>query len=419
MRVLVIGQGGREHAIIRGLKLSPSITEVHALPGREGFSLDEAICHPISVTDFEGIYRTVEQCNISYVIIGPEDPLALGLSDFLREKDVLVVAPSQGAAQLESSKIYSKKFMTEFDIPTSSYDIVQSVEQTLVAAKNYKAPYVFKVDGLAAGKGVYICQTLEELKKASIEVFEDHKFKDAGLTALLEEFQEGWEMSYLVLTNGDDYETMPLSQDHKRLKDNDLGPNTGGMGAVGPLNVDPELLKQIKTEILDKTMQGLKKRNLLYRGTLYVGLMITKEGPRVIEYNARFGDPEAQIIMPLLDGEWGEVFYQISKGILPEVSWKPLCVACVVIAAENYPESPKRGVVIKGDILHETTSSYFLHSGTVKNKNSDWCTDGGRVLNAIGIGSTMKEALSNAYKQAKYSYWDGMQIRTDIGKKIL
>ena len=419
MKVLVIGQGAREHSLIRALKFSTTVTEVHALPGREGFALDEAICHDIEPHQFEEVLRVVQQTQISCVIIGPEGPLADGLSDFLRQKNISVVGPSQQAAQLESSKIYAKKFMTEFNIPTSRYHEVESVSETLNAALSFNPPYVLKVDGLAAGKGVLICETMDELKKAATDVFEDLRFKEAGKKAILEDFQRGWEMSYIVLTNGENYEPLPISQDHKRLLDNDQGPNTGGMGVVGPLPVDKKILEQIRTQVLQPTMEGLKKRGLVYRGALYVGLMITSEGPRVIEYNVRFGDPEAQIIFPLLDGDWGHTFMQLAQGSLVPLRWKPLSAACVVMAAENYPETPKKGVVIKGDILHESPSSYFLHGGTGKNKQGEWITQGGRVLNAVGIGSSLQEATKNAYEQAKQAYWQGQQMRSDIGRKVL
>lgn len=419
MKILVIGSGGREHAIIRALKFSNSVSEVHAMPGRVGFSLDEAVCHNVDVNDFEAVEAVVKKHGINCVVVGPEDPLANGLSDYLRDRAILTVAPSKAASQLEASKIYSKEFMQEFSIPTAKFDVVDSVESTLAVANNYSAPYVLKADGLAAGKGVFICMNLDELKLAAEKTFEERIFKEAGNTALLEEFQPGWEMSYLILTNGESYEAMPISQDHKRLGEGDTGPNTGGMGVAGPFKINDELKAQIDKEIVAPTIEGLKSRSLLYRGVLYIGLMITENGPRVIEYNVRFGDPEAQIIMPLLENDWGEVFVSLAKGILPELSWKPLNVACVVLASEGYPDSPKKGVTIKGDLLHNSNSSYFLHAGTSQNEQGDWVTAGGRVLNAVGIGSSLTEAINNSYEQVKFAYWDGYQYRKDIGKKLL
>lgn len=419
MNVLVIGSGGREHAMVHALKYSHSVSEVHALPGRVGFSLDEAVCHNVSPFDFEQVLHVVKKHSINYVIVGPEDPLAKGLSDFLRQHEVLVVAPSQAAAQLEASKVYSKEFMQEFSVPTAKYKVVKSVEEAVSASGDFTPPYVLKADGLAAGKGVFICDTLDELKEAANKLFVEKIFKEAGEQALLEQFQSGWEVSYLVLTNGEDYEALPVSQDNKRLLDDDKGPNTGGMGVAGPFSLDPDLLKTIETDIVKRTIEGLKARSLLYRGVIYIGLMITESGPTVIEYNVRFGDPEAQIIFPLLDGDWGEAFRSLSRGILPDLKWKPLSVACVVHAAEDYPESPKKGVVISGDLLHQSTSSYFLHAGTDRDKNGNWVTAGGRVLNSVGIGSNLQEAINNSYEQAKYAYWDGMQLRSDIGKKLL
>lgn len=418
MKVLVVGQGGREHAIARALRLSPSVTEVHVLPGNLGFSA-EALCHDIKPSDSTAVLALIKKTAIDLVVVGPEVHLAEGLSDELRQQGVLVFGPSQHAAQLESSKIFAKQFMKEAGVPTSDFKVVTSVEETMAAAGSFKAPFVLKADGLAAGKGVFICKTQEELKAHARSLFEEKSLGKAGDKAILEEFQDGWELSFLVLTDGRDYRPMPLSQDHKRLGEGDEGPNTGGMGVVAPLKIDPELEQQIHDEILTGTIRLLKNKGFLYRGVLYVGVIVTADGPKVLEYNVRFGDPEAQVVMPLLNGDWGEVMMAIAKGNLGELKWKPLATACVVLASEGYPENSVKGTVVEGDIQFQSPSSYFLHAGTSRNEQGQWVTNGGRVLNAIGIGSNLKEAIDNAYMQAQKVSWQGVQMRKDIGQKVL
>ena len=413
MKVLVIGGGGREHALVRTLRGSSLVTEVHAWPGSDGL-FKEAFCYT-DVSCTEDLIRSVKEQDIRLVVVGPEASLVEGIADRIRGEGVDVFGPGASGAQLEASKIYSKEFMGEFAIPTAYAEVVTSVSDVKRVLPNLTPPYVLKADGLAAGKGVAICETEEKLLKISQQYFEDRIFGEAGSKALLESFQEGWELSCLILTNGEDYIPLPLSQDYKRLGEGDRGPNTGGMGVVGPLNVGSELEARLHEEILKPSVQGLKSRNLDYRGLLYVGIMVTSEGPKVIEYNVRFGDPEAQVILPLLDGDWGEVFQSVACGRLPSIQWKPICTACVVMAAENYPQSPVRGVEIVGDVFFESPSSYFLHAGTKRRGDGMWVTHGGRVLNAVAVGSSMKEALANAYEQARQVSWVGMQMRPDIG----
>lgn len=418
MKVLVIGKGGREHALVRALRLSPSVSEVHAFPGSPGMA-QEAVCHSPGSSPVESLLQLVDRAKIDLVVVGPEKELVEGWSDALREKNIAVVGPGQKAAQLEGSKIYSKQFMTSAGVPTSRFEIVTDVESVLKAAENFLPPFVLKADGLAAGKGVFICKNPDELKAAARFLFEEKGLGPAGERALLEQFQPGWELSYLILTNGRDYQSLPLAQDHKRLRDEDQGPNTGGMGVVAPLEISADLQRQIEERVILPSLKELEKRQLLYRGVLYIGLMITPEGPSVLEYNVRFGDPEAQVLLPLIDGDWGEVFRSLAQGELKPLQWKSLSSACVVLAAEGYPDSPKAGVLIEGDVKFESPSSYFLHAGTAQNSDGQWVTAGGRVLNSIGIGSTVKEALNHAYHQAKKVNWPALQMRQDIGAKML
>ncbi|HMN69750.1 MAG TPA: phosphoribosylamine--glycine ligase [Bdellovibrionales bacterium] len=416
MRFLVLGQGGREHAIVRALKFSPSVTEIHASPGSDGIS-QEAICHKIDLNDEKALAEFVKRYQFDCVVVGPEAYLVAGVSDRLRALGVPTVGPSQAAAQLEGSKIFAKEFMVQAGIPTAAFEVVDNVADTLRAAQKFTPPYVLKADGLAAGKGVFLCPTLPELKAAAEALFEKKALGQACARALLEQFQPGYEISYLILTNGEGHEVLPLSQDHKRLRDGDEGPNTGGMGVVGPLHIDEALRRQIEEKIVQPSVRHLGGSGLLYRGVLYIGLMITPSGPTVIEYNARFGDPEAQVILPLLDGDWGYVFAKLARGEMTEMKWKNLQMACVVMAAAGYPENPEKGVAIEGDLGAQTPSSYFLHAGTAKT-GGQWVCDGGRVLNAVGMGTSRADALKAAYGQARQATWRGMRMRSDIGAKI-
>lgn len=418
MKTLVIGKGGREHAIVKALSLSPSVSEVHAIPGSQGMAR-EALCHDLSTMDDKVICEFASQKGIDLVVIGPEVELAHGLADSLRSAGVFVFGPGSEAAQLEASKIFSKEFMNRAGIPTAKSVVVSSVDEVAGNMKDFTPPYVLKADGLAAGKGVFICDTQDELLSAAKQLFEERSLGNAGLKALLEQSLKGWELSCLCITNGKDYQELALAQDHKRLLENDKGPNTGGMGVVAPLEIDPELRKTIREKVLDPTMETISSMGMMYRGVIYVGLMITEEGPQVLEYNVRFGDPEAQVILPLIDGDFGEVAMAVAKGEVPELEWKSLHSACVVLAAEGYPESPVKDVPIEGDPLSETGSSYFLHAGTKTSNDGGWATGGGRVLNAIGLGSTLEEARSNAYQQAESVTWKNMQMRKDIGNKVL
>ncbi len=379
----------------------------------------EAVRHVADWRDFKNVAKIAEDNGVELVVIGPDDPVAEGLADALREAGLLVFGPSRAAAQLEASKVFAKRFMTSAGVPTARFHEVDSVDATLAAAGSYRAPYVLKADGLAAGKGVFICKDLKELEGAARAVFEERIFGEAGDIALLEEFSPGYEISCLVLTNGESWEPLVLAADHKRLRDGDDGPNTGGMGTVAPYWIDLALQKRIDAEVLLPTFRRMKEMNLLYRGVLYVGLMITEQGPSVLEFNARFGDPEAQVVLPLLDGDWGLAFRDVAAGRVPRLAWKPSsAAACVILAAEGYPEAPKKGARIEGDLARDSGDSYFLHAGTALDGDS-WAVNGGRVLNAIGLGRDAREAVARAYEQAALANWTGRQMRTDIGARVV
>jgi phosphoribosylamine---glycine ligase len=416
MRVLVLGQGGREHALIRALYLSPSVAEVHVAPGSDGMT--QTIRHNVDIENKDSVLELCKKFSFDLVVVGPELPLVKGVSDALRQAGIPVFGPSSEAAQLEGSKIFNKQFLVDAKVPTADFFVVSSVEETLKAAASFASPYVLKADGLAAGKGVYICSTLEELKEAASDIFEKKVLGAAGERALLERFKKGYELSFFILTNGEKYVVLPMAQDHKKIGDGETGPNTGGMGAVAPIPVDPKDFEAIISKVVEPTIAHLKKIKLEYRGILFIGLMMMPEGPSVLEFNVRFGDPEAQVLLPLLDGDWGQVFLQIAKGQLPTMKWHSIYAACVVMAAEGYPASVVKGTAIKGDLSTQTSSSYILHAGT-KKENGVWTVNGGRVLNLVGLGSSLKEAIKKSYDLSETIEWKGSQMRRDIGKKYL
>ncbi len=417
MKVLVIGQGGREHALVHALSQCSSVTEIHAVPGSAGMSR-QALCHEMDWRQSSALVDFCLRTEIDFVMIGPEDPLVEGLSDRLRERGILVVGPSSEAAQLEGSKIFAKQFMKESGVPTAAFEIVTSWSDIQKVVAQFTSPYVLKADGLAGGKGVFICKDLVELEKAAQDLFENRILGEAGKQALLEQFMPGWELSYLILTNGKTWQTLPLAQDHKRLMDGDLGPNTGGMGTVAPLQINSELREQIERKIVEPTVAHLHEKNYLYRGVLFIGVMVTAQGPQVLEFNCRFGDPETQVILPLIDADLGFVLKDLSQGKLHPLKQKNIFASCVVMAAPGYPMNPEKNLQIEGDLAHSTEMSYFLHAGTKKNSEGRWLTNGGRVLNAIGLGTTSQESLAKAYNQSTHAKWMGQQKRTDIGKNI-
>ena len=414
MNVLVLGKGGREHALVRVLANSPLVNTVFALPGREGFA-PQATCLPHQPLEKKSLEEFINTKDIKLVVIGPEQELVDGWSDFFRSLNVPVFGPSKSAARLESSKLFAKNFMTSMNIPTSDFKEVHSIKDVLNHLSLFSFPVVLKADGLAAGKGVFICSNKKELEEAARLLFEKKIFGPAGEKALLEVFQKGEELSVFVLTNGSDYKILPFARDYKKLKEGNKGPNTGGMGAFAPYTISTDLQKNIETMVVQPSIEGLRKNNLFYRGVLYIGLMIVDQKIFVLEYNVRFGDPEAQVLLPLLEGDWAKAFLSLAEGKIPNLEWKKdTSAACVVLAGEGYPSQPVIDVPIEGNINFESLSSYFLHAGT-KKANTEWLTGGGRVLNALGIGDTKEEALQKAYKQSEKVNWPGMQKRMDIG----
>ncbi len=416
MNILIVGNGGRETAIARELSHSKKVHDLHMLPLNQAIS-SKVKAHNISIDDPDHILRFVKENKIDLVVIGPEKPLVAGLADILRQNNIHVFGPSQKGAMLEGSKIYCKEFFESAGVPTAKSIQVFSDDEILEKSKAFSAPWVVKADGLASGKGVYICESNEDLVSAGRDLFVDKKLGETRV--FLEEFIEGKELSFLIVTNGSEYEALPIAQDHKRIFDNDKGPNTGGMGAVAPLNIPDELYQKIRKEVVEKTLAQLKREKIDYRGVIYFGLMIKDNQPYVLEINTRFGDPETQVILPLLDGDWADVFWNISQGVVHQLKWKKLYATSVVMAAPGYPDRPEKDVFINGNIFDEKPGAYYISAGVKQNPHGQWVTNGGRVLNAVGISESAEKSIQMAYGYAEKINWRGIQKRSDIGQKVL
>lgn len=418
MKVCVIGSGGREHALAWRLKASPSVEAVYALPGSKAME-EVAVCAPVKWEDGEAVVAYVKEHQIDLVVIGPEAPLVAGLSDVLRDAGIAVFGPSKGAAQLEGSKVFAKDLMKKYNIPTAAYGVFTEVEPAKQFIDEVGAPIVVKADGLAAGKGVVVAMTVDEAYAAVDDMLAGNRFGEAGHTVVIEEFMEGEEASLLAFADGHKAVPMISSQDHKRIFDGDKGPNTGGMGTYAPAPVmTDELLKVAQDTILTPMIDALKQEGLPYVGCLYAGLMITDKGPRVVEFNARFGDPETQVILPLFKGDLGKVMMDCANGTLnaDDVVWHDGAAACVILASKGYPETSHKGDVISGDVVSHSDTSVVFHSGTAW-RDGHFETAGGRVLGVVGMGTTLQAALDRAYSRVEQITFDGAQYRKDIGRK--
>lgn len=419
MKVLVIGSGGREHALLWKLSQSPSVTDVYVVPGNDGMS-DVASLIPIKGN--EDIIDFARLMQVDLTVAGPETVLAEGLADEFEKRGMAFFGPSKAAARIEGSKGFAKALMKKYGIPTAAYETFDDEEKAIAYLKaNDTYPIVIKADGLASGKGVIIAQSEEEAIDTVKDMLEGHTFSGAGRSVVIEEFMEGEEASMLCFCDGTNVVPMISAQDHKRIFDFDKGPNTGGMGAYAPAPVmTKEMCEEVNVRILRPIVAAMKKEGYPFKGCLYAGLMITSEGPKVVEFNCRFGDPETEAVLPLFDGDLARVMLDCVHGTLSDeaVVWKKACAVDVVLASEGYPASHSSGEVISGIEDAKKAGCLVFHAGTVK-KNGEYVVNGGRVLNVVALADTLAEAKAKAYEGVSRISWRGMQYRHDIADKGL
>ena len=419
MKILVIGSGGREHAIIRKLKESPRVDKIYAAPGNGGISRD-AECVSIDAMDKEGIVEFSKKEGIDLVFVAPDDPLAAGMVDALEGAGIRAFGPRANAAIIEASKVFSKNLMRKYNIPTADYAVFDDPSKVMeYIEKKDKYPVVIKADGLALGKGVIIAKDNAEAKDAVKEIMQDKKFGDSGNNVVVEEFLTGPEVSVLAFTDGISLKPMVSSKDHKRAFDNNLGPNTGGMGTISPNPYyTPEIAEICRKTIFEPTVAAMNSEGRTFKGCLYFGLMITPDGPKVIEYNARFGDPETQVVLPVLKTDLLDIIEAVIDERLSHlnIEWKDEKAACVVMASGGYPVAYKKGMKITGlDDDGQIDGAIVYHAGT-KYENGQFYTNGGRVLGVTALGETLDEALEKAYSAVEKISFNEAHYRTDIGR---
>jgi len=419
MKILVIGGGGREHTIIWKLAQSKNISEIYCAPGNAGIET-LAHCIDIKATDVEALVKFAQDSQIDFTIVGMDDPLMLGIVDKFQEKGLRIFGPNKKAAIIEGSKAFSKDLMKKYNIPTAAYEVFGDFEAAIGYIKTQSFPLVVKADGLALGKGVIICNTYEEAYDAVYEIMKDKKFGEAGNRIVIEEFMIGHEVSVLSFCDGNTIIPMVSAQDHKRALDNDEGLNTGGMGTFSPSRVyTKEIDEYCMEKIFKPTLNAMKEEGRSFTGILFFGLMITDEGIKVLEYNARFGDPEAQVVIPRLKGDLLEILEACVDKRLHEVKveWEDKAAVCVVLASGGYPLSYEKGYPIEGlERLNNDKDTIVFHAGTAK-KEGKIITNGGRVLGVTGIAKTLDEAIKTAYNGVDKIYFEKKHYRKDIGIK--
>lgn len=414
--VLVLGSGGREHAIVWSLKNDENVDKVFCAPGNGG-TMMHAQNLDVDINDNKDILRIIKNNGIDFTIIGPENPLDNGIVDFLNENGCKVFGPSKYASKLESSKIFARRFMDKYNIPQPCFFECKNEEEVISVATKLGFPIVLKADGLAAGKGVIICYNQRDLDEALDIMFKDRKFGSAANRISVEECLKGQELSIFVVTDGENYKILNSAQDHKRIFDNDEGPNTGGMGAYCPSPLfDEKLREKVENRIIKPTINGMKKEGYPYKGFLYIGIMLVEGEPYMIEYNVRLGDPEAQVIIPMLDNDFLSVVeHTIDEKIdLLDIKNKDGFTVTVILASDGYPDKYEKNK----EILGLDNSTLIFHSGT-KYEDDTYYTNGGRVLSVIGSGDTLKSAIDNAYYNVKKIKFQNMYFRNDIGIKGL
>lgn len=421
MKVLVIGAGGREHALVWKLSRSPRIEKIYCAPGNGGIGeMAELVAIGPEEIDNLAVFAAKEKIDLT--VVGPELPLTLGISDLFEKRGLRIFGPDREAARLEGSKAFAKEILKETGIPTASFATFSEAAPAKKYLAGLNPPYVVKADGLAAGKGVLICPERKEAEAAIEDILVRQSFGPAGEKLVIEEFLEGEEASFMALTDGDHILPLASSQDHKRVYDQDRGPNTGGMGAYSPAPVvSPEVHRRILDEILHPLLRSLRKRGIRYRGVIYVGLMITAQGPKVLEFNARWGDPECQPMMFRLKSDLLPLLEATIEGKLDQVDaeWRDEAATCVVLCAKGYPGSYEKGKEIRGlEKLRNWERGFVFHAGTTK-EGGRWLTSGGRVLGVTARGGDIEEAVNEAYRAIQQIEWDGMHYRRDIGRRAL
>ena len=414
---MVVGGGGREHALIRSIAKSPLKPEIFALPGNGGIAAD-AVCVPIKATDLEGILKFAIEEKIDYAVVAPDDPLVMGLVDMLEGEGIPCFGPTADAAIIEGSKAFSKELMKKYGIPTAEYEIFTDMDEALEYVSGCNIPVVVKADGLALGKGVLICETREDAVNAVKTMMADKAFGKSGETVVIEEFLTGPEISVLAFTDGKLVVPMVSSMDHKRALDGDNGLNTGGMGTIAPNPFyTDEVAQRCYEEIFIPTICAMNREGRTFKGCLYFGLMLTADGPKVIEYNCRFGDPETQVVLPLLDSDLLDIMMHVTDEDLAsaDVRFSDDSCCCVVMASEGYPQAYEKGKLIT---LPEDTEGIFI-AGAKKGENGELLTNGGRVLGVTARAAALEEAVRKAYERVKEVSFDNAYYRKDIGKRAL
>ena len=419
MKILVVGGGGREHAIIKKLRENPQVTEIVALPGNAGIAQD-ATCIPIKATDIDAIADYAGKSAIDFAVVAPDDPLALGCVDRLHALGIPCFGPDAKAARIEASKVFAKNLMKKYGIPTAAYEVFDDPKAALQYVKTAPLPLVVKADGLALGKGVVICFTRQDAEAAVTAAMVESVFGKSGSRIVIEEFLEGPEVSVLAFTDGHVVKPMVSSMDHKRAGDGDTGLNTGGMGTIAPNPCyTPEVAERCMKEIFLPTIAAMNAEGCPFKGCLYFGLMVTKDGPKVIEYNCRFGDPETQVVLPLLKSDLLTVMMAVEDETLADtpVEFAGGAACCVMLASGGYPGKYEKGKVI--DLGHAEAMARIYHSGTGRNDRGQLVTAGGRVLGVCCTADDLQTAIGKAYRAADEIKWDGMICRRDIGKRAL
>lgn len=420
MKILVVGSGGREHALVWKIRQSPHVKKIYCAPGNGGIA-GLAECVPLKADDVAGLLDFAQHRLIDLAVIGPEVPLAAGIVDAFEHAGVKVFGPRLKAAQLEASKQFAKDAMARFGVPTAAFFVCRSTSEVLEKSKSLGFPVVLKADGLAAGKGVVICASRDELEKAAVEMLDEKVFGRSGETVVVEEFLQGEEASILVLTDGEKCVPLASSQDHKRVFDQDKGPNTGGMGAYSPAPViTDKAMQEIMTRIVTPVVSGMAKERATYKGILYAGVMMTSQGPRVLEFNVRFGDPETQAVLPRLKSDLVEaMLWSIDGGPAPVLEWDTRAAVCVVMTSAGYPGDYACAKPIQGlDQAQTNPNVVVFHAGT-KISDGVCVTAGGRVLGVTALGETLKDACAAAYGAIGKIHFEGMHFRKDIGWRAL